>query len=70
MTGQLSPDALDRIEEAGLTLAQYAARAHWGRPGWWGDRCGCYDDRCVGHHHDIHEECPCLSVLIEEALAP
>ena len=32
---------------------------------WRGDRCGCIDDRCIGYHHDAHEECSCLPSLIE-----
>ena len=28
---------------------------------WRGDVCGCSDDRCVGYHHDEHDECYCLT---------
>lgn len=29
------------------------------------DRCGCLDDRCIGHHHAEHDECSCLSAVLE-----
>lgn len=33
---------------------------------WSGDACGCTDDRCKdGYHHDPHEECGCLRVLLD-----
>lgn len=28
------------------------------------DACGCTDNRCIGYHHDEHEECGCLPALI------
>ena len=33
---------------------------------WRDDECGCTDDGCIGYHHDEHEECGCLPVLIQE----
>lgn len=68
----LSPDAKGQIREAGLTLRGYARSMMWadneaGR--WYGDTCGCSDDRCVGYHHDPTDECGCLPVLIARALA-
>lgn len=30
------------------------------------DRCGCSDDRCIGHHHTDETDCGCLSVLLSD----
>lgn len=37
----------------------------WFSDGWWyGDRCGCIDDRCRGYHHDAAaDECGCFDSL-------
>lgn len=68
---RLSYAARQEIRWSGLTLAAYARSIGWsnneaGR--WYGDSCGCSDDRCIGHHHDANEECGCLPVLISRAL--
>lgn len=76
----LTPAAKEQIKSAGLTLRDYARSMGWrvevapwtwgenadGR--WYGDACGCSDNRCIGHHHDEHDDCGCLPVLIERAL--
>lgn len=56
------------IRQSGATIAGYT-RHHFRDGVWHGDRCGCSDDRCVGHHHDDHDECRCLPVLLEQYLS-
>jgi hypothetical protein len=36
---------------------------------WGGDRCGCLDDRCIGHHHDGEHGCSCLDTMLDDAVA-
>ncbi|MDQ6524343.1 hypothetical protein RB608_12060 [Nocardioides sp. LHD-245] len=63
----LSRTARDRIKydwRDGLTIVGYI-RYHSGSDTWRGDRCGCPDDRCIGYHHDEHEECGCLDPSID-----
>ena len=33
---------------------------------WAGDACGCTDSRCIGHHHDADDPCPCLDVQLDQ----
>lgn len=62
---RLSPRARQEIQWAGLTVAAYVRE--WYPDGQWGgDRCGCPDDRCRGHHHGVGEPCGCLASLIAE----
>lgn len=53
---------------ARTTIAGYT-RHNFGDQGWGGDRCGCVDDRCIGFHHDEHEECHCLPVWLDDYVA-
>lgn len=76
---ELSPNARAQLAAAGISTEQWIANGGWydveldengvrrvTRDGKWrGDRCGCTDDRCIGHHHDAREDCGCLPVLIE-----
>ena len=32
---------------------------------WHGDRCGCPDDRCIGHHHENLYDCSCLRAVLD-----
>lgn len=64
----LTPAAKEQIRDAGLTVAAYVRAQRWRDDGWWGDSCGCPDDRCRGYHHDDHEECRCLLEVIEHVL--
>jgi hypothetical protein len=62
---RLSAGARSEISWAGLPIAEYI-RAWWPDGRWGGDRCGCPDDRCRGHHHDVDEACGCLPALLRE----
>jgi hypothetical protein len=66
--GRLSSLARATIQDYGLSVAEYVRWAGWNDGDWHGDRCGCTDDRCKGFHHDEHEDCGCLPVLVAEAL--
>lgn len=65
---RLNNTARDTIRWSGLTIAAYI-RDWTGEPDgrtWYGDACGCTDDRCIGHHHESYDDCGCLPVLIRE----
>lgn len=62
---RLTRQALDQLEQAGLTEREWA-RANYMRSGTWsGDRCGCMDDRCIGYHHHGEDDCGCLPASLE-----
>ena len=65
----LNAAAKARLRDAGVSPAAWA-RANFSADGIWsGDACGCPDDRCKdGYHHDPHEECGCLQVLLAQYL--
>ena len=65
----LSATALRTIRGAGFTREEWVWM--WGYTGgvWGGDRCGCQDDRCIGHHHDGADGCGCLGQMINDAVA-
>lgn len=61
----LTMDARRTIREAGVKVPEYVRS--WSADGlWYGDVCGCPDDRCVGHHHDAEDECGCLRSILDE----
>lgn len=63
----LNAEAKSVLRDAGWTQAGWA-RHHFGPDAtvWYGDKCGCPDDRCMdGHHHEPAEDCDCLRALIE-----
>ncbi|WP_275293211.1 hypothetical protein [Amycolatopsis sp. La24] len=62
---RLNADALDVLAAHGLTEAQWARENHYADGRWGGDACGCPDDRCIGFHHDEHDECGCLPALLD-----
>lgn len=61
--------ALGRLEAAGITPAQWA-QLHGAIGGtWFGDECGCPDNRCAnGFHHYGADDCGCLPALLEDLL--
>ncbi len=61
----LTRAARETIKNSGLTITEYVLE-NSGSSTWYGDTCGCSDDRCIGYHHDENEECGCLPVCIEE----
>ncbi len=64
----LSRDARTVIRDRGANVRDYVKQ--WAPDGQWvGDRCGCPDDRCIGHHHDEHDECGCLRSLVDDLFA-
>lgn len=65
--GRLSSLARATIQDHGVSVAAYV-RHHDPDGAWRGDRCGCPDDRCRGHHHDPGEECGCLPVVLAEMI--
>ncbi len=65
MTNTLTRAARETIKASGLTIRAFILE-NQGDENWHGDDCGCTDDRCIGFHHEEHEECGCLPVLIEE----
>ena len=66
MSAALYPAARETIRDAGMSVSAYVRE--WCGPGapWRGDACGCPDDRCIGHHHDAHEQCECLPTVLQQ----
>lgn len=67
----MSQAARTQIKGSGLTIRAYLRE--WQGDDisrWYGDICGCRDDRCIGYHHEEHDECGCLPALIAMALEP
>lgn len=62
---KLNEEARQRLEAAGISVAAWSRRHH-GSSSWGGDKCGCPDDRCIGHHHEASEPCQCLPALIQD----
>lgn len=67
---KLNAQARRAIREAGLTQAEWA-RMNGSTDGTWsGDQCGCPDNRCAnGFHHIRVDDCECLSVRLDQAVA-
>lgn len=65
---KLSATTRAALRDAGFTPAQWATM--WGYRGeWGGDQCGCFDDRCIGHHHEGADGCGCLASMLDDAVA-
>ncbi len=67
---RLDAEARQRLRWAGLTAPSWARWCGFADGQWYGDRCGCPDDRCadVRWHHDPRDECGCLTALLEQHL--
>lgn len=64
MSTPIATSTLTYLRDRGITRRQWID--HYGTADQWaGDRCGCPDDRCIGHHHDADEPCGCLTVLAD-----
>ncbi|PPF40668.1 hypothetical protein C5B93_03545 [Rathayibacter sp. AY1A2] len=67
---KLYPDVISTLRAQEIDPDEWA-REH-GSPSaaeWAGDECGCDDDRCIGHHHDEHEDCGCFPAMLEQHFA-
>lgn len=68
--GNLSQRARDVIKGEGwlvpgVTIAGYVR--YWFEDGvWGGDACGCFDDRCIGYHHEGAAGCGCFETTLSE----
>lgn len=65
----LSATALASIRGAGFTRPEWVRMWGYSSGVWGGDRCGCFDDRCIGHHHEGADGCGCLETMISDAVA-
>jgi hypothetical protein len=64
----LSPDVRATLRDCGITQADWARAQGFSDGRWYGDACGCSDDRCISYHHDEHDECGCFRVLLAREL--
>lgn len=62
----LGREARAELRDAGITPAEWARRHSSPDGTWYGDRCGCPDDRCTGYHHEAGQPCGCLRVLLDD----
>lgn len=63
----LGADAKQQLRDAGIPFTYWTR--YWfdsTATRWYGDTCGCLDDRCRGHHHDEDQWCGCLPAMIEQ----
>ena len=61
----LNEFARETLREFGVTVAEWRRRNGMGNK-WFGDECGCRDDRCIGFHHFGPDDCGCLVALLSE----
>lgn len=61
---RLNSEAREQLQAAGITEDQWARENYFSDGKWYGDACGCPDDRCIGFHHDENDECGCLPALL------
>jgi len=67
---ELRRSVLDALKLAGVTRREYVEHFFGVGASWWGDVCGCTDDRCAeGFHHYGIDDCQCFPVLLDEVLA-
>lgn len=60
---KLNAAARDLLREHRISAAKWT-RIQFGGSEWFGDACGCNDDRCIGFHHDAAAACGCLPAMI------
>ncbi|MFD2421610.1 hypothetical protein [Amycolatopsis pigmentata] len=63
---KLNAQARETLQAAGISQAEWARLNGCPDGKWYGDACGCFDDRCIGFHHDNTDDCRCLPALLEE----
>lgn len=68
---KLTAHARQVIREYGLTVAEFSRMQGYADGRWHGDVCGCTDTgRCAnGFHHYGTDDCGCLPVLLDQAVA-
>lgn len=62
---KLSAEAKATLKNYGISPSQWAKIQGQTDGKWYGDECGCNDDRCIGYHHDENDECGCLYALLD-----
>lgn len=65
----LTPAAREQIRAGGVSVAAYVRHYSDGTGRWYGDACGCVDDRCIGYHHDEADECGCVPAWVDDVRA-
>lgn len=66
MSAPIAPTTLTYLRDRGIAHLEWLDY-HGSTDGLWhGDRCGCPDDRCIDHHHDVDEPCGCVQALADE----
>ena len=65
MSAALSAHAREILRAYGFTPMQWAIANGQPDGKWYGDACGCNDDRCAGYHHDESDECGCIYALLQ-----
>lgn len=69
VTYKLTRQAREQIKASGITIADYVRGAFPYSETWRGDVCGCFDDRCIGYHHDERDDCGCIAPCIADVKA-
>lgn len=65
MSAPIAPSTLTYLRDRGISRIEWIDQ-HGAAGQWAGDRCGCPDDRCIGHHHEPDEPCGCVQALADE----
>lgn len=69
--GVLSRYARQVIVARGVKVGDYMTHVNGSSPPvWYGDTCGCPDDRCSGgyHHDGGDDQCNCLPAVLDQML--
>lgn len=61
---KLNAAARELLRDHGISARKWA-QIQFDGDTWYGDACGCTDDRCIGYHHDAADECQCLPALLQ-----
>lgn len=64
---RLNPEAKYILRLHGISAIGWARWCNNGDEQWYGDACGCTDDRCADErwHHRPQDPCGCLYALLE-----